>query len=594
VSRVRSTTTDRRQADDSGFTLIEVIVSLSLIAIISTAVLLFYIRSMQTTSHLQRSQSADSVAMDVMEEVRSVSALAPSGGVSGVLAGRAPAAVAAQWSAAAAVDTAGSIAQSDPSPAGPPTVPLQQDFLRDGITYHVSTLIGKCYRVASFTGADTPCDTTSVTGVPILRVVVVVTWNPTSAGQCGGAALCTYRTQSLIDPTADATWNLTSKPVAYDDAGTLTALSPAQDFAVVANDVLGSVSSNPIFGITGNTMGTAQAGTETSAPWMLRYTPSGTASGIETFTYKLRDGAGRVSNAATVTFNVNPVADTFGGVQVVKGTSTAIALATHIHGTFAPSAAVTITTAPSVGSISGSSGTTLTYVAPSTSNPATSTNFSYKVTDNSGLTSNVGTVTLTLKSPTPTTPTAAPFTSNIAASLLATPPTYALNVAAQAGVTGFDAGSTVVVSSALPAGQGTVSGSGTADLSYQPPTNKAGRFTFTYYVVNSVGVRSTAPDSVVTLVVTPSAVDDTYSIKKSTTKTKNVAGNDTPSSGMIYAITGGATTTCGTATINSSTGIVSFSASNKETTCTVTYSITAPTGTPAPFDTGTLTVTVTE
>ena len=58
----------------------------------------------------------------------------------------------------------------------------------------------------------------------------------------------------------------------------------------------------------------------------------------------------------------------------------------------------------------------------------------------------------------------------------------------QAGVTGTDPGSTIVVVSGPT--RGTVTGSTTAALTYTPTSDTAGVDTFTYYIQTSTGVKS--------------------------------------------------------------------------------------------------------
>src|SRR4051812_32192075 len=108
----------RREATDAGFTLVEVVVALLLLGIVAASALAFFVRSMQSSSHLQRSQAAQSVATQAMELARSVSPRAANAaGVSGLLIGRAKADVDTVWSAAAPADVAQTNEKWDPAAA---------------------------------------------------------------------------------------------------------------------------------------------------------------------------------------------------------------------------------------------------------------------------------------------------------------------------------------------------------------------------------------------------------------------------------------------------------------------------------------------
>src|SRR5690349_16393564 len=61
----------RLAVHDEGFTLIEVVVALFLLGIVAAAGLTFFIRGMQNTSNLARTQVAVGVANQAMETVRS-------------------------------------------------------------------------------------------------------------------------------------------------------------------------------------------------------------------------------------------------------------------------------------------------------------------------------------------------------------------------------------------------------------------------------------------------------------------------------------------------------------------------------------------
>lgn len=582
----------RRPSEDGGFTLIEVIVALFLLGVVATAVLVFFVKGVQTTAQLQRSQAADAVATQAMEQVRSVSAQIPtSGSISGVLVGRTKSAVDTAWLAVTRAHpeyTADSIEAWDPSSTPPsPAVPIESDVSLAGISYHVTTLIGTCYRVASAASGDQSCVASPTTGVPILRAIVVVTWKPTSVGQCGGSGLCTYNMRTLLDQTADPAWNLTTTPVAFDDnmgATTATSSTPTQS-AIVANDLIGPVTTNPIINVSGTRFGTATVVSSLTAPWLLSYVPNGVSSGIETFSYQLRDSANRTSNFAAVTINVLPVADNSGPIAVTNGGTVAINMTSSVHGTFASSGSIiAVTSPPSQGSISGTSGTTITYKAPPAGSGASEVSFSYTISDTSGLKSAPATVTIDLSDPVAPTPTAPNQTFNVPADKTLPLTWTPLNILG--ATTGTFPNSTIHVQG-LTAGGGALSGSDTSVISYQPPLDVAGAFSFTYTVTNRPSPPGkSSPVGTITVNVMPTAVSDSATGSVGVPVTVNVLANDTPDTGMTVSP---GTTTCGAVSVNAARSIVFTPPSNKKVTCSVAYTI-YPAGAPTLSSTATLTV----
>jgi len=548
----------------SGFALIEVMVALVLIGVLATAVLSFFTGAMRATSHLQRTQSAYAVAAEAMERVRSVSAVVLPGGTSGILMGRAQSDVLAVWAAAATIDKAGSTAVGDWDPTVTTSVnaavPLVSDVVRSGVHYTVTTLIGECYRLATGSGGDQSCTVPNPgTAVRVFRVTVVVGWKPTSAGACGGAALCLFRMSSLVDPNTESNWNLAAKPVAYDDNISVVTGDPAVSgdphttgYEILANDVIGSVTSNPVTKLSDPAFGTAAVITSGASMGMLNYTPPLAASGLTSLTYMLRDAAGRTSVPGTVNISVFPKAVN-DSTSVPLGGSVDISVATNDLGTFATPRVVAIVSGPSVGSASVVNGQ-IRYVAPAS---GSSTSLTYTITDTSGLTSTAATVSITLIAPPAPTAVDLAITVNASAPAVATP----LDMFARAGMTGNDPANKIFVgvpvASSGWSNVGSLTGSGTSAIGYTPVINTIGVYTFTYYVQNLVGVNSAT--KTVTLNVSPVATDDTMSVVKKQQQTVDVSSNDfLPATGMTYALGTPSGTGCGTASVAASTGVVSF------------------------------------
>jgi len=576
-----------RESRDHGFTLIEVIVALVLLAIVSTAVLAFFLRSMQATAHLQRNQSADAVAMEAMELLQAVDPQAvTAAGDSALVAGRTSVDAGAAWAAASIVDTADSNVVWDTvaTAASHPVVPITAIVVRDSTRFTVTTLIGTCYRAGSLTGTEQACVKVDPGGaVKLFRATVVVTWKASGSGQCAGALACVYRISALIDPSSDASWNLTARPVAYDDVINLVASnSPAtvQYEIVKTNDVIGSVTSNPVI-VVSPPAGTSSIVTSGAQMGMLRYAPAARFSGITAMIYKLRDAAGRTSNEATVAITVQPVAVADTGVSVFRGSSTTIDVLANDLGTFtAPVASIAITKAPVVGTAT-STGTTVTYNAPASGSSAS---FEYTVTDASGLVSNPVLVSITLTAPpSATPPPAVDFGVSIPASASTNPAPVDLGVLA---ATGNDATNTVVVvTGPTPvagwSNAGALSGSGTSTVTYRPVKDTVGIYTLTYYVQSATLAKSET--KTITITVAPLATIDVISVvKSSNANRRDIASNDVPPTGFKYTLDA---LSCewgsdlkGASVVISSAGSLVFDAPDSRGSCVVTYTMAKTVG----------------
>jgi len=405
MSRPSSARADHRPSPDGGFTLIEVVVALFLLGVVATAVLVFFVKGVQTSGKLQRDQSANAVAMQSMETVRSISPqLKNAAGTPVLVTGRSNTTVSAFWAAADLNDISGMTMLSDPAAAvwdpngatpDPATVPnrktvtLASSNTNATTVYTVTTLIGQCFRLASPLPGDQPCTNAPGSGVKMFRIVVVVTWKPTNKDQCGGT-VCTYRTTALMDPNADASWNLIANPIAYDDAIPVVTGGPTGTYEIMANDVIGAVTSNPVIMLTTPSMGTATIITSGAQMGMLTYTPPPGMSGVTQFTYQLRDAAGRLSDPATVVISITPDAND-DAASIYKGQTSVIDVGANDLGSFGGTSHITIVSSPTAGTITPTPGTKVTYTAYAAPAAGTSDSFTYTVTDAAGLTSNQAT-----------------------------------------------------------------------------------------------------------------------------------------------------------------------------------------------------------
>lgn len=311
---------------DEGFTLVEVIWALVLIGLIAMGSLALFLHGIKTVSHLQRQQTAVSLATSAMDVARSVTGGPVNAvGTSGLVKGRSQAAVQAVWNEAAAADSTDTadmtwVWDSETGlAASDQWVPVRTTATVASQPFTIDTLVGRCYRLKAFTSGSQDClavnpAPTAGTYAPLYRVRVVVRWDEGAAA--GGAH--TYKVSTLVDPSADATWNTAVVPFAYDDEFSVNAGDPASFHAIVDNDTVDydvSGSSSPITDLTGTT---PSHGTVVKAPAPgingVMFTPPANVSGAVTFRYRVEGTSGQVSATqatATVQIHPNPLADNF-------------------------------------------------------------------------------------------------------------------------------------------------------------------------------------------------------------------------------------------------------------------------------------------
>ncbi|MGL3148733.1 type IV pilus modification PilV family protein [Microbacterium sp. A82] len=200
----------RTSQREEGFTLIEVIIAISLLMTVAVAVGAFTIRGLHLSTQQQRTQAAVSVATERMDQV--VRMTTSSAQLSSLVAGRSEASVAAAWNAASGVP---GIAETYPAwsaTASPTTaIEIEQTITRSGSDYDSVVLIGTCYQLPTgglctpLPGADQDPGPTSPLAADmsqLIRAVVVVTY----AGKCDGGDTCRYTTTGLFDTKGDLTW----------------------------------------------------------------------------------------------------------------------------------------------------------------------------------------------------------------------------------------------------------------------------------------------------------------------------------------------------------------------------------------------------
>lgn len=309
----------RRVSSDAGFTLVEVLVAVVLLAIVLVAVSGFFVRGAATATMLQRRQAAVALADEAMELIRSVPPAAPDVADSPLVAGRSDADVHAQWSTAprdVRDDYLAGMRQAwDTAPVGStPTVPLRTRATVSDQPFTIDQYLGLCYRATTKDASCTARSTGAQAETRVYRAVVVVSWDPGAGGTCGGSP-CRFVLASLLDPLTDPLFMLNGASVggapadAREDSMTVPAHGGGS-VNVKSND-LGTLGYQPVSiqtddaGVLRTGYGAVTVGE--SGNGALVYRRTGWSLEPDSFTYTLTDAQGRRSTG-TVTVTVQPPA----------------------------------------------------------------------------------------------------------------------------------------------------------------------------------------------------------------------------------------------------------------------------------------------
>jgi type II secretory pathway pseudopilin PulG len=191
---------------DAGFSLVEVIVAVSLIHVVMAALTFFYVGALSANHHQGLQQQATRVAADAMERARALRGAA-------LLTGRDEVSVRGQvrvrgvdaylqhteqvWDTAAAGGSGGTAAL--------PTTAVQVSL--DGLGFWQHWYVAACWQTGSATDC-TATNATASTAVPYLRVVVAVTWQDRECAE----ATCVFATSTLFSAGTDPIFRLPAKP----------------------------------------------------------------------------------------------------------------------------------------------------------------------------------------------------------------------------------------------------------------------------------------------------------------------------------------------------------------------------------------------
>jgi gliding motility-associated-like protein len=396
----------------------------------------------------------------------------------------------------------------------------------------------------------------------------------TPASNFNGSTTHTYTVNDNDGATSNvATITITvnavnDAPVAVNDAAT-TAEETLVTISVLDNDT--DADGKATINATSVDLNTATPGIQNAnnvsgvGAWtvntsgVVSFTPATNYNGTATLQYQVNDNSGATSNAATITVTVNPANDAPVAVNDVVTTNEDTPVTKNVvtndtdadgNGTIAvgtvdldPATAGIQTSA----SVSGGGGT-ITVNASGVITYTPTVNFygtataSYTVNDNTGATSNIGTITITVN-PLNDAPIAnndltnadenETVTFNVVANDIdidgtVNPATVDLNVA-QAGIQNSATGT-----------GGTFTVNATGEVTYTPTLNYNGTAMIQYRVNDNTGTASnTATFSILVNSVNslPVAVNDAITINEDATATLSLVGNDSDPDGTINAAT---------------------------------------------------------
>lgn len=207
-----------REDRDAGFTLIEILVAMVLMAIVLSSLAVFFIGAQKSSSALRLRQDATALGDGAMDQVHSVA-------IDQLLLNRDKFSSDAQWAApvtgvdlssmnelwdTTSVPAPANNAGADPSLALLPTTPqtsspppASKPYILNKVQFKISYYIGKCYIPS---GGGACVKTAPVNPVVMDRVIVAVNW--TNRGSSCPLHTCAYVIASLISTTADPTFNV--------------------------------------------------------------------------------------------------------------------------------------------------------------------------------------------------------------------------------------------------------------------------------------------------------------------------------------------------------------------------------------------------
>jgi prepilin-type N-terminal cleavage/methylation domain-containing protein len=196
--------------EDGGFTLVEVTVSLVLLAVVLAAALSLFVRAMANTDLQAQRGQAITLATDQLEQVRGIP-------VADLVTGRTAASVDSIWAWDTGLNGHKTYSVKTPdttaTSSSTPVVPTLRKQTIDNVDYIVRTYIDVCNLPT--TGSTTCGAASSSSTKPMYRITVSVSWpSPKKAIKCDAANVTKtssgcqeYLVTTLRDGSSEATFN---------------------------------------------------------------------------------------------------------------------------------------------------------------------------------------------------------------------------------------------------------------------------------------------------------------------------------------------------------------------------------------------------
>ncbi len=284
----RSATRAASPGDDEGLSLVEVMVSLLVLAVVMTAAAAFFINSLKTTNGQSQRQTAITLANQALEKTQAQTPAA-------LLTGRTQASVQALLATpGASVLTAQDNTTSgnyDPAPVGSAVIPTSTTAVVNGTSYTIRTFIDLCYLP---TGGTICGATNSAGSTQLYRITVDVNWVGHPGNIC--APGCDYSASTVIDNHAEPVFNTNiSTPVISGVSPSATAVLTTRTLTITGTGFVSGATVN-----IATAAGTFSAITSNSGIQLVVNLTAGSQSGSYTL-YVINPDGGRASTTYTIT-----------------------------------------------------------------------------------------------------------------------------------------------------------------------------------------------------------------------------------------------------------------------------------------------------
>ncbi|HTT88589.1 MAG TPA: Ig-like domain repeat protein, partial [Acidimicrobiales bacterium] len=217
VARLLRARRQECRVDEKGFTLIEIVIAVSLLVIMMVPFADAYVTSFSATTDAHTREVAAMVADSALDQARALDATDEQNGCL-LLSGRSAADVQTEWDnpapgtsqilsdTAQASDTSADCASSSATPL--PTSPQKQTV--GGQTFEIYYYVGNCWETENTSSSSTntctdPANPPS-TDYEMYRVIAAVTWSAPQGG-CGSSG-CDYVTSTLVSATSNPSFDV--------------------------------------------------------------------------------------------------------------------------------------------------------------------------------------------------------------------------------------------------------------------------------------------------------------------------------------------------------------------------------------------------